>query len=236
MKICLLSEEKSSRQEEKEPRTMHPLLGLFFRFRSHAPWLRRLLSTVKEDPAEGARPLPWFTPSLVPEKHTLTLTSSENVRRLYPNRYLSFCQGAIVDGEPQPFVVGVGILPTHFCQNLFLSIANPRVYHSALHSGSDSHKKFGLHTFPKSILRQLATALGIQWLSPFTLPLRTPSGDAPEAAPARTTIPKNLTIRFEAHRASVYGSSAAAKMTPFDIAAYDHVRESHAKDYLHKHV
>ena len=32
----------------------------------HAPWLRRLLSSAKEDPNEGARPLPWLTPSLIP--------------------------------------------------------------------------------------------------------------------------------------------------------------------------
>jgi hypothetical protein len=31
----------------------------------HAPWMRRLLSSVKEDPNKGARPLPWLTPSLV---------------------------------------------------------------------------------------------------------------------------------------------------------------------------
>ena len=32
----------------------------------HAPWLRRLLSSAKEDPNEGARPPPWRTPSLIP--------------------------------------------------------------------------------------------------------------------------------------------------------------------------
>jgi hypothetical protein len=32
----------------------------------HAPWLRRLLSSVKEDPNEGACPLPWLTPFLIP--------------------------------------------------------------------------------------------------------------------------------------------------------------------------
>jgi len=42
-------------------------------------------------------------------------------------------------------------MQTHLCQNLILSIANTRVYHSALHSGLDSHKEFGLHTFPKSV-------------------------------------------------------------------------------------
>ena len=37
-----------------------------------APWLSRLLSCVKKDPNEGARPLPWLTPSLIPEGVTLT--------------------------------------------------------------------------------------------------------------------------------------------------------------------
>ena len=37
----------------------------------HAPWLSRLLSCVKEDPNEGARPLPWLTPSLILEGVTL---------------------------------------------------------------------------------------------------------------------------------------------------------------------
>ena len=38
----------------------------------HAPWLRRLLSSAKEDLNEGARPLPWLTPSLILEGSTLT--------------------------------------------------------------------------------------------------------------------------------------------------------------------
>ena len=41
---------------------------------------------------------------------------------------------------------------------------------------------------------------------------------------------------FGAHRAFVYGSSAAAKTTLFASDAKGHVRESHAKDYIHKHV
>jgi len=40
----------------------------------HAPWLRRLLSLVKEGSSEGTRPLPWLTPSLITEGHTLALT------------------------------------------------------------------------------------------------------------------------------------------------------------------
>ena len=121
---------------------------------------------------------------------------------------------------------------SYLCRNLLLSIAKPRVYHNALHSGSDSSKEFGLHTFPKSVLQQLAAALGIQWLSPFALPLHPPSGAAPDASPARTANPKNLTLRFGAHRASVYGSYAAAKLAPFAAAAKDRVREAHARDFI----
>jgi hypothetical protein len=124
----------------------------------HAPWLRRLLSALKEDSLEGGRPLPWLTPSLLPEGNGLTWTSTGNVKTLRPNRNFSFSPGAIIDGEPQPFVVGAEALHTHLCQNLLLFITNPRVYQSALRSGSDSHKKFGLHTSSKSVLQQLATA------------------------------------------------------------------------------
>ncbi len=117
-----------------------------------------------------------------------------------PNKNLSFCSGAIINGEPQPFTVGSGAKQC-YCHNLLLSIANPRVYHSVLHSGSDSTKEFGLHTFPKSVLQQIAAAPGIQCLSPFALPLHPSSGSAPDAVPTRTAIPKNPTIRFGAHRA-----------------------------------
>ena len=106
----------------------------------HAPRLRRLLSTVNEDPIEGTRPLPRLTPTLVPEGHALAWTYAGNVRTLRPNKNLSFCPGAILDGEHQPFLVGSRAMHTHLCQNLLLSLANPRVYHSALHSGSDSKK------------------------------------------------------------------------------------------------
>ena len=91
-----------------------------------------------------------------------------------PKKYLSFCPGAIIDGVPQPFVVGLGAKQTHLCNNLLLSIANPRVYHIALHSGSDFSKEYGLHTFPKSALQQLAAAPEMRWLTILTLPLPPP--------------------------------------------------------------
>ena len=114
----------------------------------HPPWMRRLLSNVKEDPAEGARPLPWLTPTFFLDGLTMTLRSAGNTKTLGPNKNLSFCPGAIIDGEPQPFVVGSGARHTNLCQNLLFSIANPRVYHNDLHSGSNSLKEFGLQNFP----------------------------------------------------------------------------------------
>jgi len=156
---------------------------------------------------------------------------------LGPNKNLSFCPRAIIVGEPQPYVVGSGSSHTHMCHNLLLSIANPRVFHGALHSGSDSHEEFGPHTFPKSVLQQLAAALGIQLPSSFTLPLHPTSGAAaPDTIPARTAIPKNLAIMFGAHRASVYGSSAAAKTYPLTVSVKYLVREAHARDFIHKPI
>ena len=46
----------------------------------HAPWLKRVLASFKEDSTEGARPPPWITPSLVEGDTTLTWTSSGNTR------------------------------------------------------------------------------------------------------------------------------------------------------------
>ena len=65
----------------------------------------------------------------------------------------AFGPGAINDGVPSPYVVGTGAINSPVCQSIIISIANPRVSHSALHSGSDSNREFGLHIFPKSILR-----------------------------------------------------------------------------------
>ena len=50
--------------------------------------------------------------------------------------------------------------------------------------------------------------------------------------PARTANPKDLTIRFGAPRASVYGSPVATKIVPFTMTTKDSVRESHARDFI----
>jgi hypothetical protein len=76
----------------------------------------------------------------------------------------------------------------------------------------------------------------MQWTSPFILPLRPPIGDAHVSAPTRTSIPKNLTIRFGARRASVYGSSAAAKTALFAASAKNSAREAHAQAFIQKPI
>jgi hypothetical protein len=119
----------------------------------HAPWLQRVLSSFKEDTTEGSRPLPWITPSLLEGDNAMTWSSSGNTRSIKSNKTPTFCPGTISDGVPQPYVVGTGAINSPVCQSIVISIANPRVYHSALHSGSDSNKKFVLHIFPKSVLR-----------------------------------------------------------------------------------
>ena len=43
-------------------------------------------------------------------------------------------------------------------------------------------------------------------------------------------IPKNLSIRFGAHRASIYGSTKAAKTMALTPSANDRTRESHYKE------
>ena len=38
----------------------------------HAPWLRRLLLQTADDPADGLRPLPWLTPSIIRKGGTIS--------------------------------------------------------------------------------------------------------------------------------------------------------------------
>jgi hypothetical protein len=60
-------------------------------------------------------------------------------------------------------------------------------------------------------------------------PFRLSSPALPDILPARELFPKNLTIRFGAHRASVYGSISASKTAALTAAAKDPARESHAR-------
>jgi hypothetical protein len=163
---------------------------------------------------------------LVEDGHTLTWTSSGNTRSIKANKTLAFCPGAISEGIPQPYLIATGAINSPVCQSILISIANPRVFHSAIHSGSDTHKEFGLHIFPKSVLRLLETAPNVKWLTPLQLaPLANPgNGETP-------SLPKNLTIRFGAHRSSIYGAHSA-KLPALSPAAKDPVRESYAREFI----
>ncbi len=124
----------------------------------HAPWLSTLIAHSPFDPADGRRPLPWLTPSLTVEGVIIAWTSTGNTRSIGHNASLSFCQGAVFNGKPQPYVVGAGEVTSPLCSSLTLTLACPRVFHSALHTGSNSQRDFGLHTFLKSVLEQLEAA------------------------------------------------------------------------------
>jgi len=121
--------------------------------------LRRLLLQSSKDAADGTRPLPWLTRTLAYD-NTVYWFSSGNQRSMRHTKILSFCPGANFNGKPQPFVVRVGEVTSPLCISILLSIANPRVFHNAIHTGSDSTKEFGLRTFPKPVLQQMEAAPG----------------------------------------------------------------------------
>ena len=100
-----------------------------------------------------------------------------------------------------------------------------RVFHSALHTGSNSQRDFGLHTFPKSVLEQLEAAPSATWIAFFRLQQPPQTGTS-----APGPLPKNLSIRFGAHRASIYGSTKAAKKMALTPSSNERTRESHAKE------
>ncbi len=118
----------------------------------YTPWLHRLLTRVAEDPAEGARPLPWLTPALIADRASLSWSSSWSQRTIRGNTDISFCPGAIINGIPHLYVVAPGAGNSPTCRAILVSIASPTMYHKVLLSGSDSNREFGLHVFPKSVL------------------------------------------------------------------------------------
>ena len=172
----------------------------------HAPWLSRLLHHTPIDPVDGHRPLPWMTPSLTHAEGIASWTSSGNVSSIRHNTTLSFCPGAIINATSQPYVVGAGEMTTPLCSSFTLDVACPRVFHNALHTGSNSSRDFGLHTFPESILQQLETSHYASWKASFRPPEPAQIGATPLGP-----LPKNMSIRFGAHRASIYGTTKAAK-------------------------
>ena len=193
----------------------------------YAPWLQSLLAHSPDDREDGLRPLPWLTPSLTHEGGSIIWNSTGNFRSVGHNTSLSFCPGAVLQGAPQPYLVGAGEGASPLCSTLIMSIACPRVFHSALHTGSNSLRDFGLHTFPKRVLESLEAAPEASWLAPFRLPHSAQMG-----VPTQGPIPKNLSIRFGAHRASIYGSLKAAKTMALTPSANDRTRESHAKEMV----
>lgn len=196
----------------------------------HAPWLARLIKQSPVDTADGYRPLPWLTPSLVKGDDDLAWTSSGNLRSIKRNTTLSFCPGAVIDGQPQPFIVVAGEVTSSLCSSIIVSLSCPRVFHSALHTGSNSMKDFGLHTFPKSVLQQLEAAETAEWMASFRPPSPAHLGEAP-----LMPLPKNLSLRFGAHRASIYSTTKAAKTAALTTSAKDATRESHARELTGKH-
>ena len=100
----------------------------------HAPWLARLLQHSPIDTADSFRPLPWLTPSLAIEGENIAWVSSGNMRSIKHNGTMSFCPGAIINGQPQPFVVAAGEVNSPLCSSITFSIACPRVFYSALFS------------------------------------------------------------------------------------------------------
>ena len=129
-------------------------------------------------------------------------------------------------------MVGAGADNSLLCQSILLSIANPRVYHSALHTGWDSHEEFGLSTFPKFVILRSEAAPEGKRLSPFLFPLNATTGKSA----IRLAYPKNLTIRFGTHRASIYGGTAAAKTKTLTASSKDPVRESHTRELISRPV
>ena len=118
----------------------------------HAPLHSKPLCHTPIDPADNHSPLPRLTP-LIHAEGILSCISSGNVRSIRHNTTLSFCPGVIIYGTPQPYVVGAGEVTSPLCSSLALFVACPKVFHIALHTGSNFSRDFGLHTFLKSVLQ-----------------------------------------------------------------------------------
>jgi hypothetical protein len=184
-----------------------------------------------DDPAEGYMPLPWLAPSFTSAGGTITWSSPGNARAIGHNKTLSFCPGAIIAGTPQPFVVSAGDINSPLCTSLLISIANPGVFNNALHTGSNSNKDFGLHTFLKSALQKLEAKPDATWLAPFR-----PLASALNGSHTLGALPKSLTMMFGAHHASIYGQTSTNKTATLAAAAKDQTREAHARELMTKPI
>jgi hypothetical protein len=139
------------------------------------------------------------------------------------NRTLAFCPRSVLAGVVKPYLVGTMAPNSALCRSILVSIANPRVFHSAMHTGSDIGKKYGLHTLPRAILRQLESNTDAKWLVPFSLPL---AGGTTNTT--TVVIPKNFLIRFGAHRDSIYNTSQVIRSGPLAPTAPALTRQAHA--------
>ncbi len=155
------------------------------------------------------------------------------MRSIRHNTVLSFCPGAVINGKPKTYLVEAGEVTSPHCSSLTLSIAYPRVFHNALHTGSSSARDFGLHTFPKSVLRKLETIKQASWKGSFRPPspaqlgaitlgpsLRTCRSDsaptAPPSMPTRRPRRSRLSPQLPATKSVklTQGRSREAKRAP----------------------
>ena len=128
-----------------------------------------------------------------------------------------------MDGVVKPYLVGRMAPNSALYRFILVSIASPRVFHSALHTGSDTGKVYGLHTFPRAILRQLEANADAKWLVPFSL---TPAGGT--SSTTTRVIPKNFSIHFGAHRDSIYNTSQVTRPGPLAPTAQALTGQAHA--------
>jgi hypothetical protein len=92
-----------------------------------------------------------------------------------------------------------------------------------MHTGSYTGKEYGLHTFPRAIIIQLEANADAKWYVLFFL---TPARDATNATTG--VIPKNFSIRFGAHRDSIYNTSQVTRSGPLAPTALALTRQAHA--------
>jgi len=187
------------------------------------PWLQALVNRAPKDDNNGTRDLPWLTPTLTPKGKRIRWTSSANALAVTTNTTLLFCPGSILNCEVQSFLAGPTLPNSRFCTSIYFSIANPWVFHLALHTGSDTGKEFGLHTLPRTILRQLEACEDATWWESFRL--------LPTMGPTSSStgeIPKHLSLCFGAHTNSICGSALGSRADPLPPPAPTTSRAAHA--------
>jgi hypothetical protein len=96
--LCIHQEDSVPTPAER-PRTISDVIA-DIPPQGHAPWLARLLHHCPFDTADGFRPLQWLNPSLAYEEENVAWVSSGNMRSIKHNGTLSFCPGAIINGQP----------------------------------------------------------------------------------------------------------------------------------------